>query len=148
MYQNITSINERAYKVFKLLADYARKGKGGAVEIKRASEFMPLYVAIIQTVSDAEEWVSLAHYGEEQGDLMRDPEMMFYHDRKEGKAYAMTFRDDYAGTWEDSIKPDTDGRPWKVSPARQKHHTAFAEVWLKNIKSQQNIKEYMDYGIF
>ena len=140
MYQNIKPISLKAYEIFKYLTDVARRSEGGAVEFTRSSEFMPLHVEVFLKIPETEELVSMAHYGEQNGDAMRDPEMTFYHDRAEGKAYAMTFRDDYARTWEVSIKEDDNGRPWKVAPSRQRQHTAFAEVWIKNIKRQQRIK--------
>ena len=66
--------------------------------------------------------------------------MIFYHDRKEGKAYPMEYRNDYGGTLEVSIKDDLNGRPKMVNQARQKQHAAFADLWMKNIKKQQRIK--------
>lgn len=79
---------------------------------------MPVCIEIVLTISESEEHVSIAHYGQENGDLMRDPEIVFYHDRKEGKAYAMNYRNDYGGTWEVSIKEGDDGRPSQVNQAR------------------------------
>lgn len=139
MYQNIKPLSPKAYQIFKALADMARADHEHAAKLDR-SEFMPLYIEIICEVSATEEQISLAHYGKENGDLMRDPEMIFFHDRKEGKAYAMNYRNDYFGTWEVSIKEGTDGRPFMVHRPRQRQHTDFAELWLKNIKSQQGIK--------
>lgn len=138
-YQNIKPLSPKAYQIFKALADMARADEEHAAKLNR-SEFMPLCIEIVYKVSGSEEHVSLAHYGEENGDLMRDPEMIFFHDRKEGKAYAMNYRNDYGGTWEVSIKEGEDGRPSMVNQARQRQHTEFAELWLKNIKSQQRLK--------
>lgn len=139
MYQNIKPLSPKAYQIFKALADMARADEDHATKLDR-SEFMPVYIEIVYEVSGSEEQISIAHYGEENGDLMRDPEMIFFHDRKEGKAYAMNYRNDYGGTWEVSIKEGEDGRPSMVNQARQRRHTEFAELWLKNIKSQQRLK--------
>lgn len=140
MYQNIKPLSPKAYQLFKVLADAARNSEFQATSIDNAPGFMPVCIEIVYEVSGSEEHVSLAHYGEENGDLMRDPEMIFFHDRKEGKAYAMNYRNDYGGTWEVSIKEGEDGRPSMVNQARQRQHTEFAELWLKNIKSQQRLK--------
>lgn len=139
MYQNIKPLSPKAYQIFKVLVDMARADEEYATKLDR-SEFMPVYIEIVYKVSGSEEHVSIAHYGQENGDLMRDPEMIFFHDRKDGKAYAMNYRNDYGGTWEVSIKEGDDGRPSQVNQARQRKHTEFAELWLKNIKHQQGLK--------
>lgn len=139
MYQNIKPLSPKAYQIFKALADAARTSEYQATDIDNAPGFMPVCIEIVLTISESEEHVSIAHYGQENGDLMRDPEIVFYHDRKEGKAYAMNYRNDYGGTWEVSIKEGDDGRPSQVNQARQRQHTEFAELWLKNIKKQQRL---------
>lgn len=139
-YNNITPISPKAYEVFKYLADLARMDEGHAAKIDNAPGFMPVFVEIIFPISEGEEQISIAHYGEENGDLMRDPEMIFFHDRKEGKAYPMEYRNDYGGTLEVSIKDDLNGRPKMVNRERQKQHASFADLWMKNIKAQQRIK--------
>ena len=138
MYQNIKPLSPKAYQIFKVLVDMARADEEYATKLDR-SEFMPVYIEIVYKVSGSEEHVSIAHYGQENGDLMRDPEMIFFHDRKDGKAYAMNYRNDYGGTWEVSIKEGDDGRPSQVNQVRQRQHTEFAELWLKNIKNQQGL---------
>lgn len=138
MYQNIKPLSPKAYQIFKVLVDMARADEEHATKLDR-SEFMPVYIEIVYKVSGSEEHVSIAHYGQENGDLMRDPEMIFFHDRKEWKAYAMNYRNDYGGTWEVSIKDGDDGRPSQVNQVRQRQHTEFAELWLKNIKKQQRL---------
>lgn len=145
MYQNIKPLSPKAYQIFNVLADAARTSECQATDIDNAPGFMPVCIEIVLTISESEEHVSIAHYGQENGDLMRDPEIVFYHDRKEGKAYAMNYRNDYGGMYfagveETSILPDDSGRPWKTNQIRQKKHTEFAELWLKNIKKQQGLK--------
>lgn len=139
-YHNITPLSPKAYEVFKYLADHARADEEQAAKLDKAPDLMPVYVEIIFPISEDEEQISIAHYGEQCGDLMRDPEMIFFHDRKEGKAYPMEYRNDYGGTLEVSIKDDLNGRPKMVNQARQKQHAAFADLWMKNIKKQQRIK--------
>ena len=140
MYQNIKPLSPKAYEVFMYLADLARADEEQAAKLDNAPDLMPVYVEIIFPISEDEEQISIAHYGEQCGDLMRDPEIVFYHDRKEGKAYPMEYRNDYGGTLEVSIKADLNGRPKMVNQARQKQHAAFADLWMKNIKKQQCIK--------
>ena len=138
MYQNIKPLSPKAYQIFKVLVDMARADEEHATKLDR-SEFMPVCIEIVYKVSGSEEHVSIAHYGQENGDLMRAPELIFFHDRKEGKAYAMNYRTAYGGTWEVSINEGDDGRPSQVNQVRQRQHTEFAELWLKNIKHQQGL---------
>jgi len=137
MYQNIKPLSPKAYKIFKVMADAARTDEEQAIKIDNTTDFMPVCVEIIYNINAHEEHVSIAHYGQENGDLMRDPEIIFYHDRNEGKAYAMNYRNDYFNSWEVSIKEGDDGRPAMVNQIRQRQHTEFAELWLNNIKKQQ-----------
>ena len=62
---------------------------------------------------------SVAHYGEQNGDLMRDPDVTMGVDRE-------------AGTVEDYV----DGKPTKYYPAMKKDLSAMVTAWAKNIKAQ------------
>lgn len=138
-YQNLYPLKDSAYKIFRHLTEAAHADEDQATKIDNGGAFMAVCVEVIRNISPDEELVSIAHYGEQNGDAMRDPEMTFYHNRKTGRAYAMTFRNDYLGSVETSILEDTKGRPKQVNRRRQRHHTDFAEQWLRNIKHQQTL---------
>ena len=92
--------------------------------------FMPVHVERIG------EWnYSIAHYGEQNGDLMRDPEMVMHVDH--GKVYPIYFRNDYVGV--EQLSAELKGDIWEVKPKMQADHAIFANTWLKNIKEQQNL---------
>ena len=85
--------------------------------------------------------ISVAHYGEQAGDLMRDPEMLFL--KSAGDYYPYYFRNDYVGIeqWSVEFEHNAVGSPRvMIRPKQQADHAAFANTWLQNIQEQQNIK--------
>ena len=80
---------------------------------------------------------SLAHYYEQHGDLMRDPEMIFI-EAEDGGYYP-------AEIWQDPVNSHSvgvliaDGMAVSIDETEQADLTVFAEVWLKNIRVQQRI---------
>lgn len=99
--------------------------------------FMPLVVECIGATESGTMY-SLAHYGELNNDLMKDPEMTFLmQDGVEGKKfYAASFANDYAGHYRESINLAR-GLIVGVVEKEQESQTNFAELWLDNIKAQQ-----------
>lgn len=68
---------------------------------------------------------SLCHYGEQNGDAMRDPEVVFTVDDDRREAIPRYFRNDYAGC-EEFIHTD------KRSPGLED----FCETWFRNLREQ------------
>lgn len=80
--------------------------------------------------------VSVAHYGEQNGDAMRDPEMLFEISRI-GDALALIpyyWRNDYIGIEEYSAV-EKSGR-WFLIPELRERHAAFARTWDRNLRAQ------------
>ena len=80
---------------------------------------------------------SLCHYGELNGDLMRDPEMLFLvvQDETGWHVYPHYYRNDYAfGIERQSIVPTESGLA--VNKAEQRHQTEFAAMWMGNLVGQ------------
>jgi len=79
--------------------------------------------------------LSVAHYGEQNGDLMRDPEMCFELGLT-GGAHLNPFywRNDYTGTeqWSRTIVRDHYVHLFEL----HKQHQRFAELWDKNLRLQ------------
>jgi hypothetical protein len=92
--------------------------------------------------------ISVAHYGEQYGDLMRDPEMCFElspTDSGELWLDSYYFRNDYMGSeqWSRNL---VDGR-YVVLPDLHKLHELFAEVWDGNLRSQGFAEALTDKSI-
>lgn len=125
------SVNQKAKAVMDRLAELA-EANGGHVKIDDGAGFMPVSV----------EWIgcnclSVAHYGEQNGDLMRDPDMVFWRGA-DSKWYPASFRNDYAGIFQESLILEG-GQPSKVSPRMQRDQAVFAGQWMENIRQQQGL---------
>ena len=87
------------------------------------------------------QFISIAHYFEQNGDLMADPEMVFwkptdYNDKT--VYYPVYYKMDGFGTEEISVLFEK-GKMSGYYKRMQKDHAVFAGTWMENIKYQQNI---------
>ena len=83
---------------------------------------------------------ALAHYGLQNGDMMRDPEMVFYKaPTVDGRWYPVSFRNDYAGAYRECMTFDDRGVPEGVRLREQREQADFAKMWAKNLKYQQDL---------
>ena len=98
--------------------------------------YMPVYIEIIDR-SEAYNHISLAHYGEQNGDMMRDPEMLFALHKETQQFIPYYYRNDYCGIEQNSVKWSEDGIA--LNPRLQAEHTTFANQWLRNIAAQQHL---------
>ena len=134
-------INEQSTKIFcKLLSkpdseNYAKLQSEG---------FMPLVIEMvgenIETPFGIAKLYSLAHYYEQSGDLMRDPEMVFIvvDNRKEKKdfdnifIFPQMYQQDNLDIYEESVNIK-DGKLTTYKKLWHDGHCKFASQWLKNI---------------
>jgi len=133
------NLNKTATKVFEALIEGMNEiGAHRKIDNSEGC-YMPVVVEIVGGRKGLVMVVSIAHYFEQNGDQMRDPEMLFIWNEQRKIAYPVSFRqdslgidryamsdfDEYTGTW------------MKFYPRMQADHTAFANTWMKNIKAQQ-----------
>ena len=100
--------------------------------------YMPLSVEEIGSSGDGYRLVSLCHYGEQNGDLMRDPDIVFlFHTGPDSAAAEpVSFRNDYLGIVQDVYRYDETGRRTHVVPSLKQELKDFAESWFANLKDQ------------
>ena len=81
--------------------------------------------------------ISVAHYGQQNGDAMRDPEMLFEMRREPSgiELSAYYWRNDYLGIEQYSSYRDEAGR-LVVHPAMKQQHQTLASMWDRNLRSQ------------
>ena len=82
--------------------------------------------------------VSVAHYGEQNSDPMRDPEMLFEvieQDSVQPEFWPFYFRNDYAGV-EQWSRYRLDGGAVVFQPKRTRDMEEFAKVWDRNLTEQ------------
>src|ERR1700712_2919403 len=79
--------------------------------------------------------LSICHYGIQNGDLMRDPEMCFEVEVDNGKVtdfHPYYFRNDYAGVEQNAVNPDTR----RIDRAMICTLDDFAVEWSRNLTTQ------------
>lgn len=87
---------------------------------------------------------SIAHYFKQNGDMMRDPEMIFWaggtHNKNLGWSetyYPVYFRQDPMIEQESAAFED--GKLKGIRVKMQADHVKFANFWMHNIKEQQGL---------
>lgn len=100
--------------------------------------FMPLSVEEIGSSGDRYRLVSLCHYGEQNGDLMRDPDLVFmFTDLPDGTAAEpVSYRNDYVGIVQDVYRYDETGKRTHVFPTLKQDLKEFARAWFATLRDQ------------
>jgi len=88
--------------------------------------------------------LSVAHYGEQNGDLMRDPEMCFELSA-DLHLNAFYYRNDYLGVeqWSRFLR---DGQ-YAVHADLYRQQESFAALWDKNLRAQGFLEAFTDQSI-
>ena len=129
------ALNKQAARVMDQLLQ--ELGEGDHVKIDRGGAgIMAVVVEKLETSSLGVHY-SVAHYYVQEGDLMRDPEMIFIR-RVDGSYYPSYYLQDNMGIEQNSIFFDEAGRVM-VKPKMQADHATFANTWMMNIKEQQKL---------
>ena len=112
-------------------------GADTAVRI-RVDGYMPLSIEAIGTSADGNRLVSLCHYGEQNGDLMRDPEMVFelFAHGEASAAEPLSFRNDYMGLFQEVYRYDDAGKKTHVNTRLKAELKSFARTWFSNLREQ------------
>ena len=129
-------INQRAKKVMDVLTQSIDK-IGDHKKIDNAKgAFMAVHVEHVNTCNLGQIF-SITHYYEQNGDLMRDPDMEFIKGG-DGEYYPISF-------WQDAPLKRDDAVEWKdskvsgIKPKLQAALVTFANSWMRNIKEQQRL---------
>ena len=112
-------------------------GTDTAVRI-RVEGYMPLSIEAISTSADGNRLISLCHYGEQNGDLMRDPEMVFelFTHGEASAAEPLSFQNDYMGLLQEVYRYDEAGKKTHVKTRLKAELKSFARTWFTNLKDQ------------
>ncbi len=87
--------------------------------------------------------LSVAHYGEQNGDLMCDPEMCFEVSRPFGlkpNLVPFYFRNDYMGV--EQWSRSNDGKHYAFRPDLYAQHQEFASLWDKSLRAQGFVEAF------
>jgi hypothetical protein len=80
--------------------------------------------------------ISVAHYGEQNGDPMCDPEMIFSTATTDGSFLPVSYRNDYVGSFRQCTTVDAAGQPVGFMPGEVRDQVSFANTWARNLKEQ------------
>lgn len=86
--------------------------------------------------------ISVAHYGEQNGDAMRDPEMTFEVAEINGHFdfHPVSFQNDYVGRWQEAVWREDDQTLCRPRLVRELN--SFARMWDRNLKEQGFVEAY------
>jgi hypothetical protein len=102
------------------------------------SGYMPLSVEEIGIDGEGHRLVSLCHYGEQNGDLMRDPDIVFmFQDTPSGSiAEPVSFKNDYLGLDQEMYRYDDTGTRTHLDTTLKSQLREFVQTWFANLNGQ------------
>ncbi len=100
--------------------------------------YMPLSIEDIGHSPDGLRQISLCHYGEQNGDLMRDPDIVYVLRENDGRPLAepVSFQNDYMGLYQEVYTYNGEGKRTHVNPRLQRELVSFSLMGLRNLKQQ------------
>ena len=129
-------LNDRATTIFRKLTENMRKVGDHRKWDNARGTFMAACVEIIGRTGLGP-LVSVAHYYEQCGDLMRDPDVVFLIGADE-HVYPISYRQDGLGIDQEAAYVE-DGQ-WKVKAKMQADICDFCnDTWFPNINEQQQL---------
>jgi len=135
--EDIKCISEEGAKVLRMLCYLAEKKDYYKLDNTNGL-FVPLSIEILERSGNTfvNYDLSICHYLEQNGDLMADPEMCFL--KIQNSWYPYYFLNHFAETQTQSLKFSN----FEITGIKRNlylDHLEFAEIWLQNIKEQQEI---------
>lgn len=97
--------------------------------------YMALCIEHIGTGPHGLPMISVAHYGEQNGDAMRDPDMVFEVGGDLVGWSPVSFRNDYLGLEQEAAWKDAHGRVL-IRPKLVADLKRFAATWDRNLRQQ------------
>ena len=124
---------EKTYQHFaKVLTDLL--GNDTAIRLT-VKGFMPLPLEYLGQSAEGNRLIAIAHTGEQNGDLMRDPDMVF-EIHAHGMAEPLSFPNDYMGMMQELYRYNDSGKKTHVNASSKQDLKSFAHTWFKNLKDQ------------
>lgn len=126
-------------KTYRLFANRLMELLGDTTALRITSDgYMPLSIERIGSDAEGRDMIALSHTGEQNGDLMRDPEVVFVlHKYADGlAAEPISFRNDYMGFAQEAYRYDEHGKRTHVIPSCKTELKSFCTMWFRNLKHQ------------
>ena len=142
------ALNKTSAAIFQAAIDRIPAGetriKLDAGDHEHGGSIMALCVEKIG-VNEYGDLYSFAHYYLQNGDMMRDPDVVMLRsinpDALTGKHqfFPISYRQDGLGIDRDSVIFNTDGPGWKIDKRGQADLCAFCNLWAGNLRGQQGL---------
>ena len=128
---SLRKVNKEAAAVLDYLWATA-EAAGGHCRIDNNPAFMAVSLEILPG-----ELLSVTHYAEQNGDLMRDPEIVYW--RHDGEYYPQETTQDFIAFYCRCLTFDDAGAPARCKPAAMRDLAIFTGDWMRNIVAQQKL---------
>ena len=112
------------------------------------SPFMALVIEAIGAGPLGSPAISIAHYREQNGDLMRDPEMCFELSKPPLCSLELVgyyYRNDYMGV--EQYSRYIAGTNYVFVPDLYEQHRKFARLWDRNLRAQGFLEAFTDKSV-
>lgn len=103
-----------------------------------AEGFMPLSIEDIGPSAEGHRQIAISHTATQNGDLMRDPEMVFRFitDGVTLLAEPISFRNDFMGINQEVYRYNEHGKATHLDTRLKAELKSFARMWFRNLKQQ------------
>lgn len=130
------TLNKKAAAIFFKIIEKLNEENEHAIKLNADESFMPLCAEKIGT-----DYYSFAHYGKQNGDAMKDPDVTFILRDIDGvkSVIPCTYENSYAGHYDEAVVLEGDFKIKGFYRKRQAGITSFCNDWMLNIAHQQNI---------
>lgn len=126
-------LRQRVAKVLDLLTGDLAPGEARSID-NSGGAFMPVHVEHLQRTPLGSIY-SVAHYYEQHGDLIADPDMTFLRTTA-AEWIPLTYQDSFGYRRGVEVEPDGSVRIWPREHASQ---LRFAAMWMRNLRDQQGL---------
>ena len=127
-------LNDKATAIFRKLTEGLKK-VGDHQQWNNDRSFMAACIELIGRTGLGP-LVSIAHYYQQNGDMMRDPDVVFLIGADQ-HVYPISYRQDGMGIYQEAAIVE-DGW-WKVCTKMQADICGFCNQWMQNINEQQQL---------
>ena len=111
--------------------------KDGYLKLDNNRAFMPLVVEHIGE-NPYGSLISVAHYGKQNGDAMRDPDVVLLHSSTNGGYFPVSYRNDYVPVFREAVRfTGPSQTKIRTRPRIQRDLADFVNRWMRAIEEQQ-----------
>ena len=135
------TLSRRATLIFQKIVD----GMEAVGDSRRLDNAEGVYMALCVEVIDRKHRglvVSLAHYYEQHGDLMADPEVCFLLSEDRSSVWPLSYKQASLGIDNEYVQFGEDG--FAYDKAKQADLAGFCNTWMSNIEDQQFLDDRIE----